>query len=103
MRKLVCPRLSQFQACVSPLGQLYSRPLFGGYGLVTDDTVFAMVAEDDIYLRACEQSAAYRVEHRSPLLTLRRHGCVVPMKYYQIDGALWRNEAQPFRLSLLSW
>ncbi|PLO96983.1 competence protein, partial [Klebsiella pneumoniae] len=25
MRKLVCPRLPQFQACVSPLGQLHTR------------------------------------------------------------------------------
>ena len=71
----------------SPLGQLHSRPLFGGYSLAIDDTVFAMVAEGDIYLRACEQSAAYRVEHRNPLLTLRRHGRIVPMKYYQIDDA----------------
>lgn len=55
-----------------------------------------MVAEGDIYLRACEQSAAYRVEHRNPLLTLRRHGRIVPMKYYQIDDALWRDETQLF-------
>ncbi|MFM2746440.1 competence protein [Klebsiella variicola] len=103
MRKLVCPRFPQFQACVSPLGQLHSRPLFGGYSLAINDTVFAMVAEGDIYLRACEQSAAYRVEHRNPLLTLRRHGRIVPMKYYQIDDALWRDETQLFRLSLLSW
>ncbi len=103
MRKLVCPRFPQFQACVSPLGQLHSLPLFGGYSLAIDDTVFAMVAEGDIYLRACEQSAAYRVEHRNPLLTLRRHGRIVPMKYYQIDDALWRDETQLFRLSLLSW
>lgn len=103
MRKLVCPRFPQFQACVSPLGQLHSRPLLGGYSLAIDDTVFAMVAEGDIYLRACEQSAAYRVEHRNPLLTLRRHGRIVPMKYYQIDDALWRDETQLFRLSLLSW
>lgn len=103
MRKLVCPRLPQFQACVSPLGQLHTRPLFGGYSLAIDDTVFAMVAEGNIYLKACEQSAAYRVEHRNPLLTLRRHGRIVPLKYYQIDDTLWRDEQQLFRLSLLSW
>ena len=79
MRKLVCPRFPQFQACVSPLGQLHPRPLFGGYSLAIDDTVFAMVAEGNIYLKACEQSAAYRVEHRNPLLTLRRHGRIVPL------------------------
>ncbi|MGP4871306.1 TfoX/Sxy family protein, partial [Klebsiella pneumoniae] len=94
MRKLVCPRLPQFQACVSPLGQLHTRPLFGGYSLAIDDTVFAMVAEGNIYLKACEQSAAYRVEHRNPLLTLRRHGRIVPLKYYQIDDTLWRDEQQ---------
>ena len=55
MRKLVCPRLPQFQACVSPLGQLHTRPLFGGYSLAIDDTVFAMVAEGNIYLKACEE------------------------------------------------
>ncbi len=103
MRKLVCPRLPQFQACVSPLGQLHTRPLFGGYSLAIDDTVFAMVAEGNIYLKACEQSAAYRVEHHNPLLMLRRHGRIVPLKYYQIDDALWRDEKQLFRLSLLSW
>ncbi|VTM30848.1 competence activator protein Sxy [Klebsiella pneumoniae] len=96
MRKLVCPRLPQFQACVSPLGQLHTRPLFGGYSLAIDDTVFAMVAEGNIYLKACEQSAAYRVEHRNPLLTLRRHGRIVPLKYYQIDDTLWRDEQQLF-------
>jgi DNA transformation protein len=63
---------------------------FGGYSLAIDDTVFAMVAEGDIYLKACEQSAAYRVEHRNPLLTLRRHGRIVPLKYYQIDDIVAR-------------
>lgn len=48
MRKLVCPRLPQFQACVSPLGQLHTRPLFGGYSLAIDDTVFAMVAGEHL-------------------------------------------------------
>lgn len=55
-----------------------------------------MVAEGNIYLKACEQSAAYRVEHRNPLLTLRRHGRIVPLKYYQIDDTLWRDEQQLF-------
>lgn len=62
-----------------------------------------MVAEGNIYLKACEQSAAYRVEHHNPLLMLRRHGRIVPLKYYQIDDALWRDEKQLFRLSLMSW
>lgn len=84
-------------------GSTSLSPLFGGYSLAIEDTVFAMVAEGNIYLKACEQSAAYRVEHHNPLLMLRRHGRIVPLKYYQIDDALWRDEKQLFRLSLMSW
>ncbi len=102
MRKLVCPRLPQFQACVSPLGQLHTRPLFGGYSWLLMIR-YLRWWPGNIYLKACEQSAAYRVEHRNPLLTLRRHGRIVPLKYYQIDDTLWRDEQQLFRLSLLSW
>lgn len=45
MKKLVCFRIHQFRACLSPLGKISCRPLFGGYSLAIDNTVFAMMAE----------------------------------------------------------
>lgn len=45
MKKLVCLRIHQFRACLSPLGKISCRPLFGGYSLAIDNTVFAMMAE----------------------------------------------------------
>ena len=89
MKKISSLRFHQFQECLSPLGKISCRPLFGGYSLAIDDTVFAMVAEGEIYLKICEQSAEYRVVHATPLLTMRKNGRPVLLKYYQVDETLW--------------
>ncbi|HGP0980210.1 TPA: TfoX/Sxy family DNA transformation protein [Klebsiella aerogenes] len=100
MKKISKLRFLQFQECLSPLGKISSRPLFGGYSLAIENTVFAMVAE--IYLRVCEQSASYRVEHHSPMLMMRKNGRPVALKYYRIDEALWQDSKMLFHLSQLS-
>lgn len=48
----------------SGLGKVQSRALFGGYSLAVDNTVFAMVAEGELYLRACEKTLLIRVSTR---------------------------------------
>lgn len=102
MKKLVCLRIHQFRACLSPLGKISCRPLFGGYSLAIDNTVFAMMAEGEIYLRVCEQSAQYRVAHKNPLLKMQKNGRLVALKYYHIDEGLWRDSKMLFHLSALS-
>lgn len=102
MKKISKLRFLQFQECLSPLGKICSRPLFGGYSLAIENTVFAMVAEGEIYLRVCEQSASYRVEHHSPMLMMRKNGRPVALKYYRIDEALWQDSKMLFHLSQLS-
>ena len=102
MKKISKLRFLQFQECLSPLGKISSRPLFGGYSLAIENTVFAMVAEGEIYLRVCEQSAEYRVEHHSPMLIMRKNGRPVALKYYRIDEALWQDSKMLFHLSELS-
>ncbi|SQI89275.1 competence-specific genes regulator [Klebsiella oxytoca] len=96
MKKLVCLRIHQFRACLSPLGKISCRPLFGGYSLAIDNTVFAMMAEGEIYLRVCEQSAQYRVAHKNPLLKMQKNGRLVALKYYHIDEGLWRGQQNAF-------
>lgn len=51
MKKMSSLRFHQLQECLSPLGKISCRPLFGGYSLAIDDTVFAMVAEGEIRAR----------------------------------------------------
>lgn len=47
------------------------RSLFGSYSLTVDDTVFAMVSDGELYLRACEQSAQYCVKYPPVWLTYK--------------------------------
>lgn len=102
MKKISSLRFHQLQECLSPLGKISCRPLFGGYSLAIDDTVFAMVAEGKIYLKICEQSAEYRVVHATPLLTMRKNGRPVLLKYYQVDETLWGDSKTLFNLSASS-
>lgn len=66
MKKLVCFRIHQFRACLTPLGKISCRPLFGGYSLAIDNTVFAMMAEGEIYLGFVSRarSTAWRIKTR---------------------------------------
>ena len=102
MKKNSCSRIQRFQECLSSLGKIRCRPLFGGYSLAIEGTVFAMVSGEEIYLRLSEQSAAYRVANKTPLLTMCKHGRLVALKYYLIDETLWRDNNMLFSLSKFS-
>ncbi|MEN0614402.1 TfoX/Sxy family DNA transformation protein [Klebsiella indica] len=102
MKKTSSQRIHQFRECLSPLGIISCRPLFGGYSLSIDNTVFAMMTEGEIYLRVCEQSVEYRVEHKSPLLVIRKNGRLTALKYYHINEALWDDKEMLYQLSAFS-
>lgn len=87
------------QQFLSPLGQIRCRALFGGYSLSIDDTVFAMVAEGELYLRAAEESAQYCTSYKPHPLKLNKRGREVLLNYYRVDDALWDDRDMLLRLS----
>ncbi|ALR76237.1 TfoX/Sxy family DNA transformation protein [[Enterobacter] lignolyticus] len=99
MKKLSYQRIYESEECLSPLGKIRHRALFGGYSLSVDDTVFAMVAEGELYLRVCEESATYHVTHPPTLLTLSKRGRRVSLNYYRVDDELWLNRPLLLQLS----
>ncbi|WP_194205636.1 TfoX/Sxy family DNA transformation protein [Superficieibacter sp. 1612_C1] len=102
MSNISYKRIYQSQEYLSPLGTVRYRALFGGYSLAIDNTVFAMVAEGDLYLRVCEQSAPYRVNHPTSLLTLQKRGRPILLNYYRVDDALWSDRQTLLHLSSFS-
>lgn len=84
---------------LSSLGPINYRALFGGYSLSVGDTIFAMVSEGHLYLRACEQSAAYCLEHKTPLLSFVKRGRHVLLNYYRVDESLWHDRDRLLTLS----
>jgi len=92
-------KLCASQQFLSPLGKIRCRALFGGYSLSVDDTVFAMVAEGELYLRAAEESAQYCTAHKPYPLKLNKRGREVLLNYYRVDDALWEDHDMLLRLS----
>ncbi|QGU10222.1 competence protein [Leclercia sp. J807] len=99
MKKLSYERIYQSAEYLSPLGKVHYRALFGGYTLAVDDTVFAMVSEGELYLRACEESAPYCVKHASTFLSLVKRGRPVLLNYYRVDEGLWQDREKLLQLS----
>lgn len=72
MKSLSYKRIYKSQEYTATLGTIEYRSLFGSYSLTVDDTVFAMVSDGELYLRACEQSAQYCVKHPPVWLTYKK-------------------------------
>lgn len=92
MKSLSYKRIYKSQEYLATLGTIEYRSLFGSYSLTVDDTVFAMVSDGELYLRACEQSAQYCVKHPPVWLTYKKCGRFVTLNYYRVDESLWRNQ-----------
>lgn len=102
MKELSYARIYKSQEYLASLGTIHYRSLFGGYSLTVDDTVFAMVANGELYLRACEQSAQYCVQNSPVWLTFIKRGRPLVLNYYQVNDALWQNQQQLVSLSRYS-
>lgn len=94
MKIISYKRIYQSQEYFSVLGKVKSRALFGGYSLAVDNTVFAMVAEGELYLSACEKNATYQAQHSPPLLMVRKRGHAQQLNYFRVDERLWSNKAE---------
>lgn len=102
MKSLSYKRIYKSQEYLATLGTIEYRSLFGSYSLTVDDTVFAMVSDGELYLRACEQSAQYCVKHPPVWLTYKKCGRSFTLNYYRVDESLWRNQLKLVRLSKYS-
>ncbi|HEX4501137.1 MAG TPA: TfoX/Sxy family DNA transformation protein [Scandinavium sp.] len=102
MGKLSYKRIYQCEECLSSLGRVHHRALFGGYSLSIDDTVFAMVAHGELYLRVCEESAVYDTSKPQRLLTLNKRGRPVSLNYYLVDDGLWQDQSLLLRMSTIA-
>ncbi|MCS2158521.1 TfoX/Sxy family DNA transformation protein [Scandinavium sp. H11S7] len=102
MGKISIKRIYQCEECLSSLGKIHHRALFGGYSLSIDDTVFAMVAHGELYLRVCEQSATYNVATPQRLLTLVKRGRPISLNYYWVDENLWQDHSLLLNMSAMS-
>lgn len=84
------------------LGKIESRTQFGGYALTVERVVFALINEDQLYLRASEALREYAVTRQLEPLVFRKRGMPVSLNYYKVDEALWQNPDHLLALSVAS-
>lgn len=90
MKGISTARIAQAKACFSVLGCITIRSQFGGYGLLAEGVMFAVIAEGELYLRATHGlEPTFRARGMVNMIYSKR-GVPITMRYYWVDEALWR-------------
>lgn len=94
--------IEQAKSYFSALGEIAIRSQFGGYGVLADGTMFAVIAEGELYLRATERlGTAFRLRGMLNMIYSKR-GAPITMHYYRVDQALWLVRQELFILAYKS-
>lgn len=74
--------VENLQEVFAPFGAVSARRMFGGYGVYHDGLMFALVADDVLYLKADEESAGRFIERGLPAFEYDKGGKKMKMSYY---------------------
>ncbi len=85
------PILNNSMKLFEPLGEIKSRSMFGGFGLFADETMFALVVNNQLHIRADQQTSSdFETQGLKPYVYKKR-GFPVVTKYYAISNDLWES------------
>ena len=75
---------------LSGAGEVVPRRMFSGVGLYTEDAIFALILNDQLYFKVSERTAErYRDAGAEPFLYTNKTGRTVAMPYYQAPDFLF--------------
>lgn len=88
MKRMSTSRIAQAKNCFAALGAITTRSQFGGYGLLAEGVMFAVIAEGELYLRA----TASMEPRREQRLKAGDHGRLkaLPNIDVNMERLLWR-------------
>ncbi len=85
------PILKDSMKLFEPLGTIKSRSMFGGFGLFADETMFALVVNNQLHIRADQQTSADFDKQGLKPYVYKKRGFPVVTKYYAISNELWES------------
>lgn len=75
---------------VREAGDVEPRRMFGGVGLYTDNVIFALILDDQLYFKVNERTAErYEDAGAEPFLYTNKNGRTVSMPYYRAPEFLF--------------
>lgn len=88
---------------LEPLGSALVKRMFGGAGLYLDGTIFALLADDVLYLKVDEQNRAdFEAEDMEPLSPFE-DGKLVLKSYYECPPQLLEDSGELCDWARKSW
>ncbi|CAM2738339.1 TfoX/Sxy family DNA transformation protein [Vibrio mytili] len=85
------PILKDSMKLFEALGTIKSRSMFGGFGLFADETMFALVVNNQLHIRADQQSCSQFEKQGLKPYVYKKRGFPVVTKYYAISSDLWES------------
>lgn len=75
-------------------GKIKSRSMFGGFGVFCDDTMFALVVNEQLHLRASKENEDEFIALGMTPYSYTKRNFPVVTKYYVIPKAWWKQPEQ---------
>lgn len=102
MKNLYKKRIDRAKLALASLGEICTRPQFGGYGVLVGGVMFGLFLQGELYLRATAHIEAEFLQQGMTRLRYLRRGLPLTLKYYRITEALWADETQLLALATLA-
>ncbi|CAH0525586.1 TfoX/Sxy family DNA transformation protein [Vibrio hippocampi] len=84
------PILTNSMKLFSEIGVVKSRSMFGGFGIFIDDTMFALVVNDRIHIRADKSTATKFQQLAYHPYVYQKRGFPVVTNYFALPDAYWQ-------------
>jgi DNA transformation protein len=75
-------------------GPIRSRRMFGGFGIYRDSLMFALVANDQLYLKADVEVASYFARLQLPAFEYVKNGKTTRLSYYLAPAEILEDPEQ---------
>lgn len=86
--------IAHLHELLDPLGQISMRRMFGGHGLYCNDVFFAIVIDDQLYLKVdAESRATFAAASCAPFVYAGKNN-PVEMSYWSVPGEAFDSAAE---------
>ncbi|OOF15492.1 MULTISPECIES: TfoX/Sxy family DNA transformation protein [unclassified Salinivibrio] len=86
------PALKNAMKLFAKLGSIKSRSMFGGFGIFCEDTMFALVVNNTLHLRAGKENEALLKKQGLSPYVYKKRGFPVVTKYFAIPEYWWDDQ-----------
>lgn len=83
------PFVSSVLERFNPFAPVSARAMFGGHGLYVEGVMFALIADEQVYLKADAQNQPFFTEAGSTPFVYDRKDKPVTMSYYLLPNAIY--------------